>query len=535
MHIKPLFPYASEITLQSYLEKCGVEDVKEFLKPTGKYIEDPFHYKNMKKAVELLHRHINDKIRILVDTDLDGFASFTVVYSYIKDVNPKADVEPIYHKKAKAHGLTKEVLLELKRNSCDLLICPDSSSNDFREQKELSELGIDILILDHHYSTKDSKHATIVNNYLSPKVVNMQGSGTLVTHRFCKAYDITYGYNYSPKYIDLVALGNIGDVMAINTGENRCYNHFGLKKIQNPFIKKLCENVLKDEPVTPDNAGWKVLPKINGAIRSSNFELKKNIIEAMVGIKDNYEEIIEQFDKLKSRQDRVVKDYFEDVMCDIEREDKVIIHIISDLEHSYTGLVAGKICDALGKPCILLRQGNDEWVGSVRSPVVLLDIFKKCECVNWAEGQPKAHGISVKDLNDFKQFCEELELPSEPEVEVISTIDGNYVKAIPNELFDMVEKFGALWGKGIPKPQFHVFNIAVNGQKIKVIGQGTTVKWTYRNVDYIILGISHEKQRQLHVGEDVDIELEVIGCLNINTWNNRKTKQVKVSGWEIVG
>ena len=79
MKIKELYNKGEEITLNSYLTKCGVKDINEFLEPTGKYLDDCFDYHNMNKAVEMFKRHVSDDTYILCDSgDCDGITSAVI-------------------------------------------------------------------------------------------------------------------------------------------------------------------------------------------------------------------------------------------------------------------------------------------------------------------------------------------------------------------------------------------------------------------------------------------------------------------------
>lgn len=89
-----------------------------------------------------------------------------------------------------------------------LIIVPDAGSNDFKYIEELKEIGIPVLVLDHHITDeKISDNAIVINNQLSPNYHNKELTGAGVVYQFCRYYDKIYNYNFAEKYMDLAAWG----------------------------------------------------------------------------------------------------------------------------------------------------------------------------------------------------------------------------------------------------------------------------------------------------------------------------------------
>ena len=111
------------------------------------------------------------------------------------------------------------------------------------------------------------------------------------------------------------------------------------------------------------------------------------------------------------------------------------------------------------------------------------------------------------------------------------SVDNVFIN--PN-VFDIDTKGAELWGTGIPEPLVHVSNITINGQDIKEIGANkTTIKFLYGNIEFIGFFMSKEKKKELNVGRDVDMQLEIIGTPTINTFRDKDTKQIVIKEWEI--
>ena len=150
---------------------------------------------------------------------------------------------------SKQHGLSD--CIDKISNHYSLVICPDSSSNDYEYHKQLFHKGIGVLVLDHHLADKVSEYAVVINNQLSD-YPNKELSGVGVVWQFCRYIDkmldtLFFPAPPSPRYadefLDLVALGNCGDMMSLHSFETRYLITKGFKKenIKNPFIEYMID------------------------------------------------------------------------------------------------------------------------------------------------------------------------------------------------------------------------------------------------------------------------------------------------------
>ena len=165
------------------LENRGIKDVNRYLNLSDSEIINYSFLSNMNVAVECFAKHFNNKspIAILVDSDVDGYCSATMMYLYIKKLDSNYPISYILHKKAKAHGLSEDVVIP---EGTKLLIIPDASTNDYEQCKKIKEQGIDIIILDHHEKEFDNPNAIIVNNQMSDGYENKDFSGAGIVYKF---------------------------------------------------------------------------------------------------------------------------------------------------------------------------------------------------------------------------------------------------------------------------------------------------------------------------------------------------------------
>lgn len=131
----------------------SLEDVEHYLHTRADDVIDPSRIARIKDGAQLLIQHLvnQDKIFILVDSDADGFTSAAILINYLNRLFPGLTQNNISYgcHKGKTHGLA-DVIDELLTQDYKLIVCPDSSSNDYEEHRRCQELGIDVLVIDHH-------------------------------------------------------------------------------------------------------------------------------------------------------------------------------------------------------------------------------------------------------------------------------------------------------------------------------------------------------------------------------------------------
>lgn len=535
MKIKTLYKDNEEITLESYLNKCGIDDIEEYLKPSGLQVEPFTHYDNHHKGYELFIKHIKSQSNICLyaDIDDDGVTSYAMMYRYIKELNSNIQIFTIINQ-GKIHGITQDVLDCVYNNKCSLLIVPDAGSSDYEQHKQLQDNNIDILILEHHESEYETPYATIINNQLSQNVCNKFACGASITYKFISYCEQQFSRKMGWKYIDLCACGLIGDIMSLVPIENRTYIYFGLRHITNPFLKYLYDNLIDKDVITPKDVAFSLVPKINALIRENIDEHKYLLLKCFVEDldEDKYKEMLDICLNAHKQQKKIVQDMYENILNTIDDNNKVIFAFTE--KSAYTGLICGKIAEAYTKPTLLIYNNNNEYFGSARSPIPFKDILGDSELMTVNSGHSTAFGVGFKekDLGKLKEYCNSLELNKDIVYNVTQSFLPN---KIPKHLFTEFNDYNELWGTGIIKPQFHISNICINSDDIRVMGKTkTTIKFNYKGVDYIKFFVSHDDQdRVYHIGGNKDLNIELIGEFAINEWNGRITPQAIIDKIEV--
>ena len=194
--------YDSALVQVLYNRGIKVDDMTHFLNTTDNDINSYNYFGEdiLKKGLSAILHTINDNkpCIVIVDSDADGYTSAAIMINYLYDLFPTWVENKLtwFIHEGKQHGLAD---FQLEEGSGGLIICPDSSSNDYAQHKELKEHGWQVLVLDHHEAEKVSEDAIIINNQLCD-YPNKFLSGAGVTWQFCKYIDNATQNNYADEY-----------------------------------------------------------------------------------------------------------------------------------------------------------------------------------------------------------------------------------------------------------------------------------------------------------------------------------------------
>ena len=222
--------------IQQILYNRGIaeKDILHYLNLSDDDINSPLLLgeENLKQGLfAILHAiQFNQKAVIVVDCDCDGYTSAALLINYLYKIFPTWVINHVnwYMHDSKQHGLSDCFDSIIDKNP-SLVICPDSSSNDYKYHKLLKEKNINVLVLDHHLAEKISDDAIIINNQLS-NYPNKELSGVGVVWQFCRFIDMVLEKDYANDFLDLVALGNCADMMSLRSMETRYLITKGFKR-----------------------------------------------------------------------------------------------------------------------------------------------------------------------------------------------------------------------------------------------------------------------------------------------------------------
>lgn len=550
--------------LHQILKNRGIENPIQFLNLGEHNIEDYKLYDNMMAGLQLLSNYINNNshIKILIDYDTDGYTSGSTIYLYLKQLcrhlNKEFNVGYLLHK-TKEHGLTKDIMNEIKKEQCDLLIIPDAASNDFKQHKELKSIGIDILILDHHKCNIGySDDALVINNQLSNKIKNKAMTGVGVVYKFCKGLDEKFNVNFADNYLDLLAIGMIGDSADLRDLESRYLVLKGIELIQrkenkNKFITKIFENksYSMNSKVTISNIAFYMCPFINCIIRGGDFEDKSLLFKAFIGDDGVYEDkirgkgivqmgiedyMVRRYTKLYKLQSNLTKEGVELLSKQIDsfnlNENEILVVNGQELNNTqYNRVIVNKISSKYHKHCILLREFNENELRGSATQYKNKDITNlrmwctNTNLFNFAEGHDAAFGVGINknQINNLYDLISKI--PSSNTLTY--NVDGVFnEKTFNRELVSLIGKYDYIWGNKLDEPLFAI-EFPLNSNDINLIGsKKNTIKFIYNCVEFVLFNTNEELYNELTKNEANKIT--IIGKFKINQYKNNISPQVVI-------
>ena len=572
--------FLKELLIDRQLIPANDEDYQaRYFSPKKDNLEDFALLDNIMAGAECLEKHIKNKSRIylVVDSDIDGFTSSAILYNYLMENFEDINIE--YHiPDGKEHGLDTIMPLLENEQKYDLIILPDSSSNDYECHKKLNEMGYEILILDHHEAEKYSENAIVINNQLSKNYPNKSLSGVGVVYKFLQLLDERNGFNSADSFLDMVAVGECGDMMDLNTLENRFISDYGFSHLKNEGLRQLIklqgysifgvkleeitDSFLDNASITPINAAFYIAPLVNALIRVGSSKEKELLFQSFIkgkdivpstkrGHKGETETIAEQSARncynARNRQNKEKEKALElldiQISNDCLDDNKILILNADDIDvsNTLTGLCAMGVAAKYKKPVLLGRVNKEGYLkGSMRGrgESELKDFrsfLLSSGYMDYVEGHNNAAGFAIKESDVSKLYdYANKELANinfnEGFYEADFIVNGNC--SYLNEMIFDLWKGKNIYGQNCPEPIIITQNLTIRPDNIKIIGAyKDTVKITFNNTTFMKFKAKELiEQLQNYPGGFI---ATIVGRPSVNSWNGIETPQILIEDIEI--
>lgn len=511
------------------------------------------------------------EVCVNIDPDVDGYTSAAIIINYLYKRFPEYTVRHVnwVHHKGKEHGL-KDIIDYVEK--FDLVICPDSSSNDIEEHRRLAQQGVTCVVLDHHEISIDPDDSpAIIINVQSCDYPNKSLTGAGVAYKFISAFEDLYVHGFQPtEFYDLCALGNCGDMADLRQQEIRAIMNVGFANIQNPFFKAMSEkNEYKISQMNGINylsVAFYVVPFINAVVRSGTMEDKETVFQALLeeyaynriasskrgarGVEvPLYEEAVLVAERVKRKQTKLQDESMELLEKKIKDEnllDNAIILLLcepGEVEKNIAGLVANKVQSKYQRPTAVLTRSRtkdddkDYYRGSMRnyslSPIEdLKGELEKTGQIEFCAGHKSAAGLGLAAdqvenfLTAFNEQYKDVDQSASYWVDYIwnkNTVNGNAILDI-----------GAfnIYGQEIPESLVVVEDICLDPSMITLMSpdKHPTLKIKIGNVDVIKFKSSLKEYEQFC--QDDMVFTAICKC-KINEWQGNISPQLIVEDFEI--
>lgn len=506
----------------------GLDDaahLREFL-GEGEPLSDPFLLKDMDKAAARITRAVDnmEKIAVYGDYDADGVTSTAMLYSYLETRG--ADVIfYIPQREGEGYGMNMGAVEYLKEQGVSLIVTVDNGISSVQEVARANELGIDVVVTDHHRPQEILPDAVAVVDAYRPDDTSpyKHFSGVGIAFKLLMALEDGAGdvEDLLEAYSDLAAIGTIGDIVPL-TGENRTLIRAGLERLSQsdrPGVQALLENAgIAGKALTSTNVAFTLVPRINATGRMGAPERAVRLL--ISGYEEEAEVLSEEICADNEERRRVEAEIAEAAFANIEAKgymkDRVVVVDGENWHHGVIGIVASRVTERCGKPCMIISRGETEAKGSGRS-IEGFSLFEAiCACGDLLikfGGHPMAAGITLKPENieafrkRINQYAAE-HFPQMPTQTV--TLD---CKLNPAALsVSMAQSLTQLepFGNGNPQPVFGLFNMELSN--ITPVGGGGHLRLTLEKNGAVITAMRfNTKPEELpyHIGDKIDLAVQL--------------------------
>lgn len=339
-------------------------------------LSDPFLLKDMDKAVDRILRAIDaeEPIVIFGDYDVDGVTATALLYSHLRGMGANVRCK-LPNREEDGYGLTNAILDGLAEKGYKVVITVDNGITAVPEAAHAKELGIDLVITDHHLPGESLPDAVAVVN---PSRADDESpcktlSGAGVAFKLCAALD-----GCEPEALlefcgDLAAIGTVADVMVLKE-ENRTIVKHGLQVLQHserPGLLALLEACgLGDKTVTSENISFAIAPKLNAAGRmdSAVTSLQLLLCEDDQRAEQLTEQLVANNVARQEAEQQIMAEAEAQLAAEPDRQnDRVIVVWGENYHQGVIGIVASRLVERYGKPVIVISVQNGEGKGSGRS------------------------------------------------------------------------------------------------------------------------------------------------------------------------
>lgn len=388
-------------------------------------IRDPFLMKDMDKAVERIFFAIKNKEKIVIfsDYDMDGIPGAVALHDFFKKIEYKNFVNYIPHRNKEGYGLNKDAIKQFAEENAKLLITIDCGITNVKEVDLANELGVDVIITDHHLPNGHVLNACAVLNQKQngDEYPFKELCGAGVVFKLIQAlikkgnekklFEIKEGWE--KWLLDMIGMATIADRVSL-MGENRALAYYGLKVLRKSprigLVKLLKKIKVDQDKLTEDDIGFMIGPRINAASRMDvpieAFKLLTTDNEMEADLLSTH------LDKINNERKGVVASIVKEIKKTYKhREDRPII-VIGDPRWNpgLVGLACNSLVDDYRKPVFLWgRDENSVIKGSCRSDgtIDLVELMSEMKNEVFIEygGHSLSGGFSVH--NEKIHFLEE--------------------------------------------------------------------------------------------------------------------------------
>lgn len=509
-------------------------------------LSDPFLLRDMQEAADAINAAIDDGRHICIygDYDCDGIMATAILYSFLSEIG--AEVSWRLPERAGGYGLNADVIREMHANGVELIVTVDNGIAALSEAELIAELGMELVITDHHRPGKTLPRAAAVvdphrEDNLSP-FRHYCGAGiALLLVAALNDGDTEMALE---QFGDLAAIATIADVVTL-TGENRYLVQMGLQYLENterPGLRALREICgLSGKSLTASSIAFGISPRINATGRMASPTLAAELL--MEERPARAAELAERINTLNGERMQTEQTILAAVQSTLQQNpamlyERVLVLDGQDWHGGVIGITAARLSERFGKPCFMISVHNGVGVGSARSfgAFSVFECLTACSgCLEKFGGHPAAGGFTVK-VENIPELRRQIAAYAAAAHDVMPVKEIHAVCALePSHLaLEEVRSLSQLepYGEGNPEPVFLLQNARIT--QIRPLSQGAHTKLSVqvqgRTYEALLFRTAPEKTG-LKEGDLCHLMVQ----LQINAWNGRESVSMIVQDYRMAG
>lgn len=530
----------------------GEEAVERYLHGSLEDLYSPHLMKDMDKTAEILEEKVKQgrRIRIVGDYDIDGVCSTYLLYRALTRIGACVDYE-IPDRIKDGYGINESIITAAAEDGVDTILTCDNGIAAVEQIRLAKELGLTVLITDHHDIMKDGEADVLppADAIVNPKQSECaypypEICGGMVAYKLVQALYERFGISRQ-EWLDMLefaAIATVGDVMKLKE-ENRIIVKEGLKRIaatKSLGLRKLIEkNDLDSEHITAYHIGFVIGPCLNAGGRLQTAKLALSLL-----LSEDEKEADRLAMELKALNDQrkdMTKQGTEEAVAMVEefyRDDKILVVYLPACHESLAGIIAGRLREQYQKPAFVLTDGEECVKGSGRSIEqyhMFEGLVKVKDLLVKFGGHPMAAGLSLEkeNIGEFRQRLNEDAGLTEEDfvrrvwIDVPMPLD--YISEPLIEELELLEPFG----QGNEKPVFAQKGLHI--RSVRVLG---------KNRNAVKFSLADEKGTPMDamLFTDGDAFLEELGGRRVidvtyypavNEYNGNRTLQIVIKNYKI--
>ncbi|AZB43742.1 single-stranded-DNA-specific exonuclease RecJ [Bacillus sp. FJAT-42376] len=541
------------LLVASLLVNRGIEEpeaAKAFLYMDQQDFHDPFLMNGMDSAVARIKKAVDshEKICVYGDYDADGVTSTVVMLETLHQIGADADFY-IPNRFTEGYGPNKAAFLKLKETGVSLIITVDTGISAAEEADYAKEIGLDLIITDHHEA------GPVLPDAIS--IVHPKLPGSLYPFKELAGVGVALKVSHAllgtvqDSLLELAAIGTIADLVSLH-GENRLIASRGIERLKRtgrPGIKALLQQASsKEGELTEETIGFAIAPRINAVGRLQSADPAVECLRTADSARAA--ELAADIDSLNRERQKIVQDIAREAIEMTEslyppEEYPVLVLANSGWNPGVVGIVASKIVEKFYRPTIILCL-DEEGVkakGSARS-IPGFDLFKnlsECrELLPHFGGHPMAAGMTLAadDIDELRERMNALAKNQLKEEDFVPLTKVDLSCRLDEVTLSSIEEMNLLapFGMHNPKPVVMIEDLSVSGMR-KIGSNQNHLKLTLEQdetqLDCVGFGFGH-----LHDEISPVSKVSVVGQLSVNEWNNFRKPQfmlqdAAVKGWQL--